>query len=265
MSKHLEQTTCLGSVTDIKTVKDMIHSLEHGCDWMEALIKAISLWTKPKETYRGRTYNYFIAGEAFDWLLLAERLCKTAGKLVPKSEFESLLFHGMLPLTFDKSKFRTSLGVDKYRGYLNFFYGVTVEEALLLATELEVQKQYDSNGVGYKSDYTDTAYIKIYGQSQDELLRNFHQKSNLKPKYVMKLNEHKEFTYWMFKYRLETSDKAKIASDTKKGLGQLQRMRNTLPTSAHSSLLGHGIEVEKSPGKRSKKCRMNQPKVPIWK
>ncbi|GAJ03845.1 unnamed protein product, partial [marine sediment metagenome] len=32
-----------------------------------------------------------------------------------------------------------------------------------------------------------------------------------------------EFTYWLFKYRLNHCDKARVASDTKKGLEQLNR------------------------------------------
>ena len=33
-----------------------------------------------------------------------------------------------------------------------------------------------------------------------------------------------EFNYWLFKYRMKTSDKAKVASDTRKGLKQLHEM-----------------------------------------
>ena len=33
----------------------------------------------------------------------------------------------------------------------------------------------------------------------------------------------KEFTYWLFKYRLKKCEKAKIASDTKKAIEYLQR------------------------------------------
>jgi hypothetical protein len=40
----------------------------------------------------------------------------------------------------------------------------------------------------------------------------------------MDLTEHKELTYWLFKYRVRNSDKARVASDTRKGLAQLQRM-----------------------------------------
>ena len=35
--------------------------------------------------------------------------------------------------------------------------------------------------------------------------------------------EAKEFTYWLFKYRLANHDKAKVASDTKRGLQYLNR------------------------------------------
>jgi hypothetical protein len=45
----------------------------------------------------------------------------------------------------------------------------------------------------------------------------------------MSVTQLKEFTYWLFKYRLKTSDKAKIASDTKKGLDALHQMAKTKP------------------------------------
>ena len=35
------------------------------------------------------------------------------------------------------------------------------------------------------------------------------------------LTELKEFTYWLFKRRLRVSDKAKLASDTRKGISAL--------------------------------------------
>ena len=37
--------------------------------------------------------------------------------------------------------------------------------------------------------------------------------------------ESREFNYWLFKYRVKNCDKARIASDTRKGLDQLERMR----------------------------------------
>jgi len=32
------------------------------------------------------------------------------------------------------------------------------------------------------------------------------------------------FTYWLFKYRLRQCDRAKVASDTRRGLAQLARL-----------------------------------------
>ena len=40
----------------------------------------------------GRTYRYLVGGEAFDWLLLAERLCDEIEDLIPDDEREALLF-----------------------------------------------------------------------------------------------------------------------------------------------------------------------------
>ena len=42
-----------------------------GMHWFEALLDAIGRWRAPGETRSGRRYDYLIAGEAFDWLLLA--------------------------------------------------------------------------------------------------------------------------------------------------------------------------------------------------
>ena len=51
-------------------------------------------WMLPEETDGGRLYRYFIAGEAFDWLLLAERLCVEVRDLVPEEPVETLLLRG---------------------------------------------------------------------------------------------------------------------------------------------------------------------------
>ena len=41
------------------------------------------------------------------------------------------------------------------------------------------------------------------------------------------LSELKEFTYWLFKYRLKHNDKERVASDTRKALKWIQQ--NGLP------------------------------------
>ena len=200
-------------------------ALEQGQDWPTALIEAMAQWTVPQESYKGRTFSYFIAGEAFDWLVLAERLYLSVDGLVPKDEAEELLFLGRFPSSFESSRFKGLLGVDKYRGYLNYFYGVTVEEALQVTAELEVQKRYASNGVRYRDDFTDEAFERIYGATRTELLGTFRGEKGYRDIEYLTLTESKEFTYWLFQHRMRVSDKARIASDTRKGLEQLRGMR----------------------------------------
>jgi hypothetical protein len=220
-----EQSRTVNAPTpEPEPVEHLRRSLLEGCDWPTALLQAVALWTLPSETYRGRAYTYLIEGEAFNWLLLAERLCQAVEGLIPEDEMEELLLRGRFPDYFDESRFRELLGVDKYRAHLNYFYGVTVEEALQLAAEAEVRKRHYSNGNQYQDDFSEEAFTRIYRESKGELLRQFREAKGYPNKRSITISESREFTYWLFKYRLKWSDKAKIASDTRKGLEQLRRM-----------------------------------------
>lgn len=208
---------------------DHLHAaLAAGHDWPDALLEAMALWTAPEEVYGGRTFNYFIAGEAFDWLLLAERLLDETRGVVPQREMETLLIEGKFPERFDTERIRELLGGEKYRGYLNYHYGVTVEEALQLACELELRKRDASNGVRYRYDYSEQAFPRIYRKSRAELLGMFRETEGTGSDSISSMAEHRAFTYWLFKYRWANSDKAKIASDTTKGLRQLERMESAV-------------------------------------
>ncbi len=206
-------------------VEEFRGALESGRDWPTALLEAMARWTVPQESDNGRTNTYLVGGEAFDWLLLAERLCSEADGLLPDDDLEALLFEGRFPPGFETAKIRDILGVDKYRAYLNYHYGVTVEEALQLAVELEVQKRRLSNGLQGPGDCADDAFLKIYGSTRRALLDAFRRSRGYGAKRTMSMSESKEFTYWLFKYRVGRSDKARIASDTRKGLDQLARMQ----------------------------------------
>ena len=98
-------------------------------------------------------------------------------------------------------RFKAIIGVEKYRGYLNYYYGVTVEEALQLAVELEVMKQYASNGLHYKDEASEVAFRRIYRLSRDEMLADFRRENGLSMRRSIDMAESKEFTYWLFKYR----------------------------------------------------------------
>ena len=194
-----------------------------GKNWYIALLEAIGLWEIPAEVYNGRTYCYLIADEAFDWLLLAQRLCESVRGLIPQEEAENLIVRGKPPLEISPDEFKNYVGVIKYQQYLNYFYGITVEEALIQAVRDEVRKERHSYGYSEeeKGDNDDEVFRRVYGAGRMELLRAFRADRGHPNQRSISLTELKEFTYWLFKYRVNRSDRARVASDTKKGLRRL--------------------------------------------
>jgi hypothetical protein len=204
-----------------KAISHLEQAIIGGRHWYTALLEAIGLWTDGEETYNGRHYRYLIDGEAFDWLLLAERLCEAVDSLLPEEEKLALLFHGQPPIRLSKEKFKELIGSGKYHQYLNYFYGITVEEALILAVQEEVRKERRTLGYNKEPNLINEVYQRIYGATKATLLKRFRGEKGYPQLRSISLTELKEFTYWLFKYRLKQCDKARIASDTKKALEQL--------------------------------------------
>jgi hypothetical protein len=205
-----------------EAVRQLQQAILSGKHWYLALLEAIGAWTISEEIFQGRHYRYLIDGEAFDWLLLAERLCQTVDSFLPEEGKTALLFHGKPPLEMTRDEFKKLIGNSKYRQHLNYFYGVTVEEALILAVEEEIRKERWSLGSHKEHDVTNEAYRRIYGSTKAILLRHFRKEKGYPHLKSIGLDELKEFTYWLFKYRLKQCDKARVASDTKKALNWLQ-------------------------------------------
>jgi hypothetical protein len=208
---------------DAEAIGYFHQALAAGQPWYPALLGAIGLWSSAEEVFRDRTYHYLIDGEAFDWLLLAERLCEAVNGLLPEEEKNALLFRGIAPVEMSGADVRGLIGDGKYRQYLNYYYGVTVEEALLLAVQAEVDKERRGRGLTGREDTADEAYLRIYGATRDELLKCFREEKGLSRRKSATLTELKRFTYWLFKYRLRRCEKARIASDTRKALDFLGR------------------------------------------
>jgi len=223
------------SPTSIEAIRHLTQALEAGENWAEALLESVSLWTTAQEVRNGRRYGYLIAGEAFDFLTLSQRLFEEVDGLVPQEGKETLLFSGTLPGHIDDGTFRRLLGAEKYSGYLNYFYGITVEEALLLSLEEAIRKEHTSKGFIGKDDYSDEAYQRLYRQPRAVLLQEFRQEKGYAGGRSIFLGELKEFTYWLFKNRIKTSDPAKAASDTVRGLKQLMQMGRESPAEDISS------------------------------
>jgi len=212
------QTPSQLTAADAEAIRYLEQAITGGKHWYIALLEAMALWTSTGETYHGRTYCYLIDGEAFDWLLLAERLCSAVGGLLPEDEKFTFLFHGEPPLDITKERFRELIGDTKYHQYLNYFYGVTVEEALALAVQDEVRKERRAWGYAGEQEHASEVYRRIYGSTRGVLLRHFRQEKGHPHLRSTTLVEMKEFTYWLFKYRLKHCDKSRVASDTKKAL-----------------------------------------------
>ncbi len=202
----------------IRHFKDSIAAGKH---WYLALLEAINLWQIPEEKVGKRRYKYIIGGEAFDWLLLAERLCGAVNELLPEDEKQALLFNGKPPLQIGAEEFKRLIGEQKYQQHLNYFYGVTVEEILLQVVEEEVRKEQSLNYLS-EENITNEAYQRIYDLTQSEMLKLFKRERGYHHLHEMDMTTLKEFTYWSFQYRLKICDKARIASDTRKALAWLK-------------------------------------------
>ncbi len=199
-------------------------ALTRGDDWFDALLGAISGWQAPEEEVAGRTYRYLIGGEAFDWLLLAERLCEDADGSIPSEEKEALLFFGRPPRELEDEEFREAIGPAKHRAHLNFLYGVTVEEALQLVVADEIAKERHSRIWELGDSLDDQVFERLYGHNQQEMLATFRESRSLPASDEILYSDQREFVYWLFKYRVSQSDPARVASDTRKALARVSEL-----------------------------------------
>jgi len=211
------------SASDAEAIRYLEQAVTGGKHWYIALLESIGLWTSTEENCSGRTYRYLINGEAFDWLLLAERLCEAVDGILPDGEKDDLLFYGKPPLSLSSEEVKGLIGNGKYCQYLNYFYGITVEGALILAVQEEVYKGRWMLGHMGENEATDEAYRRIYDATKTVMLQRFKRERGYPQRRSVTLTELKEFTYWLFKYRLRRSEKAKVASDTRKALDYLKR------------------------------------------
>ena len=221
------------SLAPVSAVDALVGAVRTGASWGDALVTAIGQWPTPAEVVDGVELRYLIAGEAFDWLLLAERLLRPLEAdlpgAVPREAKERLLFRGELPEGVTAERFREGLGPDKYRAHLNYFYGVVVEEALWQAVERETVKERGVRGLQHPAGLSDVVSEKLYGADSGALLRRFRREQGKRPAAKFTLSQWKEFNYWLFKLRVGGHDSARTASDTRKGLSMLEEIWGVPP------------------------------------
>jgi hypothetical protein len=202
-------------------------------DWKITVLQAIAVWPLASEQVDGEQLDYLIGGEAFDWCLLAKRLLSECGAALKDETWWDWLSEPFLFGGFDETEFMRAVGVDKFRGHLSYFYGVTVEQALLLSVEKDIIHRRIASGRQLNDRSLGASYTKLYGNTRQQLWEVFKSEQGVRPardgwrhKDEHTLGSEDAFIYWLFKLRMNKSDPAKIASDTRKGLAQLELMRN---------------------------------------
>jgi hypothetical protein len=214
------------STRDTQAIQGLKSAIAEGKNWYVAMLEAVRLWSSPEEDYKGRHYQYLVDNEAFDWLVLAERLCEELDGFIPEKERANLLFFGIPPIELSKDEFKNIIGDFKYRAHLNYFYGILVEKFLILTVTEEIRKKKRVLGLNNDNGVLDEAYRRIYGDTQFALLKQFRKERHYPQLRSISLRELNEFTYWLFKYRIKGRDKSCMASDTKKALTKLHEILN---------------------------------------
>jgi hypothetical protein len=209
---------------DTQAIQGLKDGIAEGRNWYVALLEAVRLWSSPEEDHDGRHYQYLVDNEAFDWLVLAGRLCEEVDGLIPEDELTNLLFFDRPPIELSKDEFKNLIGASKYQAHLNYLYGILVEKFLILAVTEEIRKKKRVLGLNNDNGVVDEACQRIYGDTQFALLKQFRKERHYPQLRSIGLSELDEFTYWLFKYRIKTRDKSRVASDTKKALTKLHEV-----------------------------------------
>lgn len=230
----------------VDALKKRLHA--GGPAWKVAVLDALAAWPLASEVVDGEKLDYLIGGEAFDWRLLAGRLAAAAGDAARETEVRAWLDDPDPSGGFEEAEFTRLLGVDKYRSHLNYLYGVTVERALLAAVEEEITKRRVASGQSATERARDEAYERLYEGRREALWADFCGEDKDRPRGrsgpshdLLSLADLDAFTYWLFKRRLKRLDPARVASDTRKGLNQLERMRLAHERRLRARLLDNAV------------------------
>ena len=241
----------------ISRMKSDIDSTDE--EWKLTVLETIAEWPFAQEEFEGEQLDYLIGGEAFDWRLLAQRLLGECGSQIEHEVVWDWLSEPVLFAGFEEPEFMRAVGVDKFRAHLSYFYGVTVEQSLLAAVEEEITHRRVAAGRPLSDRSLELAYETLYGNTRDQLWEVFKVESGTssaregwRHRDEHSLAAEDAFTYWLFKLRMERSDPAKIASDTRKGLAKLERMRQN---NARRTMLVQSDKMRKQTRARPRRAR----------
>ena len=219
-------------------VEELRLKVENGTpDWQRSFISVVAAWPVGDECVDGERYHYFIGGEALNWKRLAERIAAhlaSSGLSIRAADevFEWIDTSGVFG-GIGEQLFRRTVGVDAWRAHLNYFYGVHVEQCLIVAFEERMFKQRYSTGKQPNDESCEVAYVGLYEETEETLWEEFTLAKSAELSELfdeldtdtrsMALDD--EFTYWLFKRRIEHTNAPQVGAETVRGLRVLSDMR----------------------------------------
>ena len=251
----------------------------HPDNWQTAFLETVAAWPIENERVYGETFHYFIGGEAFNWKRLAERIATQIDEegsiTLPAEEIfdwiESSGVFGGIP----ENEFRRILGVDGWRAHLNHFYGVHIEQCLIASIQARNHKRRYSAGLPPSDDSSDRAYLGLYEETEQDLWQlfideNAERLSDLiaeSPDETRTIALDEEFTYWLFKRRIEYTLAPQVAAETQRGLDMMsqiatahERRTRMLKDQNSGTLLEFGLVKPHRPFRTAKGARTSEAK-----
>ncbi len=216
---------------------NLIQRLEDDAShWQPTFLKTVAAWPKQNERIDCETFHYFIGGEAFNWKRLAERIATQLAndnfsQIRSADLFEWLSTTGVFG-GIPEQQFQRILGVDAWRAHLNYFYGVHIEQCLIAAVQSRIQKRRYSNGMPPSDDASERAYLGLYEETEETLWDQFLEENSVcladliaeSPDETRTIALEEEFTYWLFKRRIEYTNAPQVAAETQRGLAMLNQI-----------------------------------------
>ena len=205
-------------------------------NWQTAFLQTVAAWPIENERVYGETFHYFIAGEAFNWKRLAERIATELAQehvaTIPAQQISDWIQASGVFGGIPEDEFRRILGVDGWRAHLNHFYGVQIEQCLITAVQSRIQKKRYSSGMPPSDDASEKAFLGLYEETEQELWIAFTEQNSQRlanlfdesPDDTRTIALDEEFTYWLFKRRIEHTNAPQIAAETKRGLDMMSQI-----------------------------------------
>ncbi len=196
-------------------------------DWKLSVLNIVAEWPIASESVNGEQFQYIVGGEAFNWKRLAERLIlnlESSEITNPaRSEMWEWLHSDHVFGGFEEGLFRRTLGIDRWRGHLNYFYGVHLEQCLFTAIQNRIHRRRFARGMPLTDDSADEAYEGLYYDEESVLWQKFLDEvvpdnAPIESDDCRSLSLDDEFTYWLFKRRIDSTHPAQVAYETQRGL-----------------------------------------------